>query len=312
MLDPTGLYEFESYIDPRTIRARTLVVTLTGFVDAGHAQRLFDEHVTSTLPNHKVATFDIDQLVDYRGQRPSMVFDTDRFLEFHAPSMTLHQVVDESGVPFLLLAGQEPDLQWERLAKAIEQLVDTFDVQTTVMLGAIPMAVPHTRPVTLTRHASDPSLIPGNQPLFGRVQLAGSFPSMLEVRLAEAERQVIGITAHVPHYLAQSDFPDATLALLRALSEATGHTIPTSALAVSAGAARAQIGAELEQSEEAQALVSALEEQYDAFHEARPRPSIEPTHEDLPTADDIGREAENFLRQLADEQGKDDSPPTAV
>ena len=45
-----SLFIAEPHIDLRTIRVRTLVVTLTSIVDAGHAQRLIDEHLLDTLP----------------------------------------------------------------------------------------------------------------------------------------------------------------------------------------------------------------------------------------------------------------------
>lgn len=309
MQDPTSLYEFDGSIDPRTTRARNLVVTLTSFMDAGHAQTQFDEHILSTLTHHHLARFDLDQLVDYRGQRPTMIFDHDHFAEYSPGRLVLRQVLDESGVPFLLLSGPEPDLQWERLAKAIEQLVDQFDVQSTVILGAMPMGVPHTRPVSVTRFASDPSLLVGNQPFFQKVQLPASFPTMLAYRLGETGHTVFGLSAHVPHYLAQSDYPDATIALTRALSEVTGLTIPMTALAVSAGISRAQITEEISHSDEAQQLVTALEEQYDAAHESRPRRSLSTSTDEVPTADDIAREAEEFLRGLNGMDGKDGGEP---
>ncbi len=312
MQDPTSLYEFDGSVDPRIIRARNLVVTVTSFMDAGHAQTQFDEHILANLTHHHLARFDLDQLVDYRGQRPTMVFDHDHFADYSPGQLVLRQVMDESGVPFLLLSGPEPDLQWERLAKAIEGLVDQFDVQSTVVLGAMPMGVPHTRPVSVTRFASDPSLLVGNQPFFQKVQLPASFPTMLAYRLGQSDHTVIGLSAHVPHYLAQSDYPDATIALTRALSEVTGLTIPTAALAVSAGISRAQISEEISHSEEAQQLVSALEEQYDQVHESRPRRSLGSNPDEVPTADDIAREAEEFLRGLGPDGGADPTPPTPI
>lgn len=310
MQDPTQLYDFAGGIDARTLRARTLVVTVTSFVDAGRSQQQFDEHVRKVLPHQLVAIFDMDQLVDYRGQRPAITFERDRFVDYQTSQLKLTHLIDESGVPFLLLSGPEPDLQWERLAKAVAHLVDTFQVQNIVFLAGMPMAVPHTRPVAITRHASDPSLIPGNEPFFNTVQMGASFPAMLEYRLGEQGRAVIGLTAHVPHYVAQAEYPAATIALTQGLSEATGLTIPVSALELRAGEVHAQIGEELEQADEARMLVEALEEQYDAASEGRPVRSLGAAAENLPTADDIAREAEAFLRQH--NEGEDppkDQPP---
>ena len=90
MTDPHNLFIAEPHVDLSGVRVRTLVVTLTGFVDAGHVQRLIDEHFMDTLPHHRVGRFDMDELVDYRGQRPVMTFDTDKYIEYLQPTMDLH------------------------------------------------------------------------------------------------------------------------------------------------------------------------------------------------------------------------------
>lgn len=305
MTDP--LFVPEPHVDLRSVRARTLMVTITGFVDAGSAQSQIDRHLLDTLPHHRLGSFDLDELVDYRGQRPVMIFDADHFSEYQRPSIELHHLVDETGVPFLLLNGVEPDLKWERLVTEVIWLIEQTMIDTVVMLGSVPMPIPHTRPVMVTKHASQPELIPGNVPAFGRMAIGASFPSVLEFRLGEAGRKTIGLTAHVPHYLAQSDFPDAAIALLGAFAQATGHAIPTTELAIRAGVARAQIAAEVEGSQEATELVQTLEEQYDAFQDERSTAPLPAASDDLPTGDDIAREAEAFLRAHGD--GGGDQPP---
>lgn len=297
MIDPEALFQAEPHVDLQTVRARTLLVTMTAFVDAGHAQQLIDQHLLDAFPHHKLGEFDVDELIDYRGQRPVLIFDADTFVEYQKPRIELHHLVDESAVPFLLLRGVEPDLRWEKLIRSIKWVIDQTAVERVLLVGAIPMPVPHTRPVVITKHASSPDLIPGNQPMFARMATGGAFPSLLEYRLSEAGMQVIGLTAHVPHYLAQSEFPDAAIALVKAFSQATGHTIPTTELAVRAGISRAAIANEVEGSDEASGLVHALEEQFDSFHEElKSTPPLTASPEDLPTGEDIAAEAEAFLR----------------
>jgi hypothetical protein len=52
-----------------------LVHALTGFVDAGQAGHVAVAHVLAHLEHRVVATFDIDQLLDYRSRRPMMTFE---------------------------------------------------------------------------------------------------------------------------------------------------------------------------------------------------------------------------------------------
>ena len=95
-----------------------LVVALGGFIDAGHTQRLMADHILETHEARVIASFDVDQLLDYRGRRPVMVFDRDHWSSYDDPSLLLHRVVDKEGVPFLLLVGPEPDYQWNRMVEA--------------------------------------------------------------------------------------------------------------------------------------------------------------------------------------------------
>lgn len=302
MQDPAELYRLETDTPRQDHRASVLVVCTGALIDAGHAQRLMSEHILGTLAHTVVASFDLDQLLDYRGRRPAMIFDRDRWVEYDDPTLLLHRVTDADGQPFLLLAGPEPDYQWERMAEAVRGLVDTLGVTLTVHAHGIPMAVPHTRPIGVTAHATDPRLITENESVFGRVQVPGSFSSLLELRLGEAGHDAIGYAVHVPHYLAQAEYADAAVVALRSVAAATGLNVPAADLAAAAGLNRAEIAKEVAGSEEIAQVVEALERQYDAFVEGRHKPSLLATEiSELPTAEEIGAEFENFLRNQADD-----------
>ncbi|HET9518215.1 MAG TPA: PAC2 family protein, partial [Actinoplanes sp.] len=147
MLDPRGLYELAD--DLPQLHAPVLVQALTGFVDAGGTVALCREQLLGQLDGTVVARFDLDQLYDSRSRRPPMVFVEDHWESYEQPSLALHLLHDPTGQAFLLLAGPEPDLQWERFIAAVTSLIEHFGVRLTVGLNAIPMAVPHTRPVSL-------------------------------------------------------------------------------------------------------------------------------------------------------------------
>lgn len=321
MLDPHSLFGYEDHVDARTVRARTLLVTLGSFVDAGHAQRLLNDHLLNTLTNHRIGAFDADQLISYREQRPPILFTADRFSQYKTPALALHEVTDAAGQKFLLLVGPEPGLQWERMAACIADLVDRHDVALTVLASSMPMAAPHTRPVQVSRWATRSELLPDNRPLFGTVLMSAAFPSMLAQRLGERGHDAIGLTAHVPHYLADHDFPDAAIALVDAVRTASGLSLPTLQLAVASGVVRAQIGHQVEQSEELAEHVAQLEEAYDEFHRQR---ELEAAASSLPSAEEIGEAAEEFLKTVAsdapgaaepaegepeDDASTDDAPP---
>jgi len=293
---PNELFTYESHVDPRPIHATTLVVTLGAYGDPGHTQQLVDTLIVNHLDSTRIGHFDTDKLVDYRSLRPTIVFAGDRFTEYHRPEMTLLTARDSAGTPFLLLRGPEPDFRWEETARAIEQIVEDHDVETTVVLHGVAMPTPHTRPVTVTRWASDPALLPGNQPMFGSLQLRASFPQMLALRLGEAGHHVIGLSAHIPQYVAMGDYPDGALAVISALREVSSLEVPTGNLQRVSAVVRAELDQQTEQDSDVSEMVTGMEEQYDRFvagHRPLPTP---PT--DLPSADQIGEEAEAFLRGL--------------
>ncbi len=293
------LFRWRPEVDPDELDVSTLVMTLGAFIDAGHAQHLLRQSLLSELAHRELGGFTLDEILDHRDSRPPIVFDENHFEGYQAPEITLYEMTDELEQHFLLLDGPEPALRWEGLAESIEKIVEATDVRLSIVTQAIPMAAPHTRPVQVTKWASRPELILGEESPFGRIQMPASFPAMLSQRLAEHGQDVLGLAAHVPHYLADLDYPDAARALVEAIRKTTGLALPSHALAMAAGVVRAQITSQVDNSEELSAMIHNLEEQYDSQNG---RQEIESKHVVLPSADDIGAEAEAFLRSMDDDQ----------
>ena len=95
--------------DPRPSKASPTPVTRSGW----------PRHLKESLDTELVASFAIDELLDYRSRRPLMTFKTDHFTHYDDPELSLYALHDSVGTPFLLLAGMEPDLQWERFVTAV-------------------------------------------------------------------------------------------------------------------------------------------------------------------------------------------------
>ncbi len=307
--DPAGqMYQLEfpaPQLSSPDGRGPVMIHALEGFSDAGHVVRLAAEHLKGSLECELVASFAIDDLLDYRSRRPMMSFKTDHFTDYDDPALNLYALRDSLGTPFLLLAGLEPDLQWERFVTAVRLLAERLDVRRTIGLGAIPMAVPHTRPVTMTPHANNRELIAGHQPWVGEVQVPSSASNLLEFRMAQHGHEAVGFTVHVPHYLAQTEYPVAAEALLQQVATSASLQFPLEALTESAAVVNGKIAEQVEGSAEVTQVVEALERQYDAFLAAQENRSLLARDEDLPSGEELGAEFERFLAQHADEY-KDD------
>lgn len=296
MLDPHELYELTDELPE--LGQPVLIQALTGFVDAGNATRLAREQLLTSLDARVIARFDVDQVFDYRSRRPVMTFVEDHWESYDAPALELHLLHDDDETPFLLLTGPEPDVQWERFVAAVAGLSARLDVRLTVGLNSIPMAVPHTRPSGVTAHATRKELIAGHEPWLQKVQVPAGVGHLLEYRLGEQGRDALGFAAHVPHYVAQAEYPAAAEALLSAVSRSTGLLLPVEELRTAAEAVRVEIDRQVTQTEEAATLVQALEEQYDAFARGRGEKSLLAGETGpLPTADELGAELERFLAE---------------
>jgi predicted ATP-grasp superfamily ATP-dependent carboligase len=296
MLDPRSLYTLDDEVVAKLADAHPVLIhQLDGFVDAGGAGRQLTSHVLEHLEHEIVATFDHDQLHDYRSRRPAMVFDTNQWKSYADLHLRLYRVVDEQGEVFLLLSGPEPDVQWERFAAAVMGLIEQLGVRLTISAHGIPMAVPHTRPITLTAHATDADLVTGYRSWIDRVEVPASFTGLLELRLGQVDRRAMGFAVHVPHYLAQATFPEAALSLTRSINAATGLAVPLEPLEKASATNLEDIAAEMQTSQEVQDLVATLEQQYDA---------LQAEHQGVPSADDIAAEFERFLaeREKKDEE----------
>ncbi|MFT4294634.1 MAG: PAC2 family protein [Micropruina sp.] len=293
MIDPRLLYTFDPEVWSSLDGARPVLIHLfEGYVDAASVNRSLAAHILKYCEHEVLAEFDHDQLHDYRSRRPQMVFDTNSWVSMKDFSLLLYRVTDALGVPFLLLAGPEPDSQWRRMTHAVLGIAERLDSAMLLTASGVPMAVPHTRPTLVTSHSTDPNLATGNPLWIDRIQIPGSFSAALEYRAGQTGLTGLGFVAHVPHYLAQSSFPQAIAAVLRRMNDATGLEIPLGDLDEEAEQQLATIAAEVQEDSEFPAVLAALEEQYDQLSESG-RASV-------PTAEEIGAAVEQFLAEQDD------------
>ncbi|WP_066364490.1 proteasome assembly chaperone family protein [Herbidospora mongoliensis] len=299
MYDPTDLYRLDG--DAPELTDPVLLYHFEGFVDAGGAGRLALGHLMTELDHRVVATFDVDRLIDYRSRRPVMVFDTDRWVEADMPELTLHLAHDLTGTPFLLLTGPEPDREWELFTEAIGMLATRLNIGKMVTIHGIPMGVPHTRPIGLTAHGSRPELINGQVSPFGKVQVPGSVAALLELRLGAKGHDALGYSIHVPHYLAQAEYPQAAVTALEAITRNTGLVFPMDALRDAADKTTTEIEEQIQASAELSGAISGLEQQYDAFTAGKDNLLAESTP--MPTGDELAAQFEAFLAERDDRDG---------
>lgn len=300
--------------EPTFASPPVLVHAFTGFVDAGSGTRIAGEHLLAALDHRLVATFDVDETLDYRARRPRMQYNVDRFVSVDIPQIALHEVTDLDGTPFLLLVGPEPDYRWQRFIVEVDALARRFGTRLAVALSSIPWPAPHTRPMGVTVHGSEPSLLSGFTSVIGAIEVPGHVGALLELHLGEQGIPSMGITAQVPHYLVQFEYPRAAQTLIETLGRVAGLRLPIAELLPAAASADREVADQLAGNDEFATVVAALEQQYDqlAAHQVAASGGLAELVPDggVPTGDEIAAQVERFLAGLdapEDDGRKDES-----
>lgn len=280
-----------------------LLVALDGFLAAGQAPNLIAD-VLKASPHRAVVEFDVDDYYDYRARRPPILFDQDHYRDLQAPTLEVCEGYDAAGEPFYFLTGPEPDYRWDRFVRELVAFVDDYEIGLVLSLGAVPMGVPHTRPLVVTSHGTRRELIDRANVWEAEIVVPSSAMSYSEHRLGELGHDAAGYVVHVPHYLAQVEYPTAALSLLDAVSSRTGLKFEFDDLRRRQAEALSQIEQQIDDQDGGE-LLADLEQQYDAFTRGSEAPLLA-DDSPLPSADELAQQFEHFLAARDNAKDKDD------
>lgn len=281
-------------------RGLPLVMLMTGFTDAGSAVSGLIDHLRETSDPQPLIIFDNDVLLDYRARRPVVSFDQDHLTEFRVPRLELSLATDALGQHFLLLAGYEPDFAWNEFVRSVLALADEFEVSGLNWVHAIAMPVPHTRPIGTTVSGNRQDLTAAHSVWRPRTQVPATAGHLLEFRFAERGGRVVGFVLLVPHYLAETENPDAVIAAAERLMGATGLALMLEAVQQRRDEYLARIDEQVVGNDELQQMVHNLERRYDAYMAGR-NPDDGTfdddafSERDIPSADELAAELERYL-----------------
>lgn len=265
--------------------APAIVAAFDGWVDAAGASTAAAERIADE--GEILATFDPDMLYDYRSRRPVLDIVNGTLSELSWPELAIRRArVD--GRDLLVFTGPEPDFRWREIGQEVLELALRLGVVEWVSLGAIPAAVPHTRPVPILATASKPGLLGEDeiQGPEGLLRVPSAAVNAIEMRFVEAGVPTVGFYAQIPHYVGGS-FPAATIGLLEHAGRHLGVTLALGGLPDEAAATKARIDDAVAGDEESRAYVERLETMAG--------------EEGLPSGDELAGEIERFLRGQAGE-----------
>lgn len=272
-----ALYRLTEPSEP--LVAPAIVAAFDGWIDAGGASTA----ACAVIAAHSdsVATFDADALFDYRARRPVLDIVDGTLTELAWPALELKRA-RHGGRDLLVLSGPEPDFRWPELGRDLHAIALALGVVEWVSLGAIPAAVPHTRPVPILATASKPGLlhegeIQGPQ---GLLRVPAAALSTIELAVSGAGIPAVGFFAQVPHYVS-GPFAAATIQLLEHVGRHLGVELPLGSLPDEAATQRQRLDTLVASEPETQGYLERLESVVD--------------EQRIPSGDELASEIERFL-----------------
>jgi len=275
---------------PDGLRAPAMVCAFQGWNDAGDAASSAVSFLASSLQARRFARIDSEEFYDFQTNRPSVQFNDENEREIVWPAVeVLEATAPRAPRDLVLVQGVEPSLRWRSFTGHIVELAEALGVQVVVSLGALLGDVPHTRPVSMSGHATDPALME-------RLGMQGStyegptgIVGVLHAACAQAGLPSASLWAGVPHYVAAAANPKAALALVRRVEGLIGVSVDVSELESAAVDYERQVGLAVQSDPDIQAFVERLEQAAEGDEDVAP--------EDVPSGDAIAREFQRFLRQ---------------
>jgi predicted ATP-grasp superfamily ATP-dependent carboligase len=279
---------------PDGLRAPAMVCAFQGWNDAGDAASSAVTFLATALDARRFARIDSEEFYDFQANRPTVQFNDENEREIVWPSVEVFEApAPRAPRDLVLVQGVEPSMRWRAFSAHIVDLAEALGVQVVVSLGALLGDVPHTRPVAMSGHASDPSLME-------RLGMQGStyegptgIVGVLHNACAQAGLPSASLWAGVPHYVAAASNPKAALALVRRVEGLIGVSVDVSELESASADYERQVGLAVQSDPDIQAFVERLEQAAEG--------DAEDTPEDVPSGDILAREFQRFLRQRGSE-----------
>ena len=270
------------------LRDPVVVTAFEGWNDAGDAASAALDHLTRELEAEPLVAVDPEDYYDYQVNRPTVALAADgtRRLSWPTTQVSVARSAVEGGsADLVLVRGVEPNMRWRQFCAELTGLFEQVDARLVVHLGALLADVPHTRPVPIDGTASDAALSAS----LGLQESHYEGPTGIVGALVdEGTRQrvpSVSLWAAVPHYVAQTPCPKATLALLRRVEDLLDCPVPLGDLPEQARAWERGVEELAREDSEVADYVRSLESAKDTV--------------ELPEAsgDAIAREFERYLRR---------------
>src|SRR5215210_1253056 len=269
------------------LRRPVLIIAFEGWNDAADSASDAARYLEGRWGARPFASIDPEEFYDFSSTRPQarlgdglrreIVWPTTEFSAASLPDAP-HDVV--------VLVGSEPQLRWRTFCAEVVGVAGQLGVEMVVTLGALLADVAHTRPVRVTGTAADPELVATLGLERSTYEGPTGILGVLQDAFRAAEVQSASLWAAVPHYVAATPSPKATLALVRRTASLLSTPVATADLEQRTLDYERQVSEVVATDEDVAAYVRRLEQSADADDPL-----------ELQSGDALAAELERFLRE---------------
>lgn len=266
-----------------------VVIAFGGWSDAGNAVSDALDHLRDQ--SDATLAWDMgDEYYDLQATRPVISgTGTDREILWPSTMISVGRLVDATGkdLDLVLVQGPEPNLRWEMFAGQLVSALRSTHPRLVLVLGALLSDHPHTLPVPISRSSSNPDV----RSRFGADEHTYEGPTGITGVVTHACERIglptMSLWATLPHYVAHTPSPKATLAVLQHVETLLDANLDLGELARQARRWEMDVSEFVESDDELNEYVTSLIED----------------HGDDPTdgsGDAIAAEFERYLRRRGD------------
>lgn len=289
---PTVDEVLDSHIDEISpLRRPVMLVALQGWFDATKAATGALDWLMQTRNCVTVATIDSDPFFDFTQERPEVWVDEDNERHIRWPMNEVVAVREANdGRDLVVISGVEPHLHWPTFVACIVRCARELQCSAVVTVGSMLDALPHSRTPIVTGSTTNNAL--ASKLGLSRPQYQGptGIVGVLLERLEHERFPAVSLRVGVPHYLASSEHPKSSAALLRHIERVLNVPTQHAGLYEEIQRWSELHDAAVEEDEQTTEYVRMLELEYDRHNETT-----------LPSADDLGDAFERFLRDQGGE-----------
>jgi len=281
--------EYVQWEDRPTLRRPVLVAAFEGWNDAGDAASSATRYLRDRWSARPFATIDPEEFYDFSATRPQVRLTATGSRQIVWPSSELSAAaLPGTSRDVVVLLGHEPQLKWRTFTEQVVGVASDLGVELIVILGALLADVAHTRPVRVTGTAADPELVTrlglGRSTYEGPTGIVG----VLHEAFATAGLPSASLWAAVPHYVASTPSPKASLALVERATGLLSTSVRTADLEAAALDYERQVSEVVADDDDVSAYVRRLEASADEDDVA---------DMEAVTGDALADELERFLRE---------------